>query len=248
MPKMLSIQELWDSAPLEAASLRPDDLAGIPETARRYLEHAIAVDTPLASAIRLRMHGEIKLQRWLPFTAEQVIVWGVGFIWKASVRMFGLPIRGSDRLVDEAGTMQWRLLGIVPVMTAGGPDIDRSAAGRMGGEAVWLPSAFLEKGTSWEERDQGNVGVRFTAHGEDLKLELSIDPSGALEAVMYPRWGNPDGTGYRYVQFGGIVEDESEFAGYKIPTRLRIGWYIGTDRFETEGEFFRATLDNADYR
>ena len=86
--------------------------------------------------------------------------------------------------------------------------------------------------------------VRLHMHGEKTQLELTIDGSGALKAVTYPRWGDPDETGYRYVQFGGIVEDENEFASHTIPTRLRIGWYFGTERFETDGEFFRVTVDD----
>ncbi|WP_408648826.1 DUF6920 family protein [Tumidithrix elongata] len=52
---------------------RPDEFSDRLETVRRYLEHAIAPETKLASAVRLRMHGEIKLKDWLPFKAEQVI-------------------------------------------------------------------------------------------------------------------------------------------------------------------------------
>jgi hypothetical protein len=29
---------------------------------------------------------------------------------------------------------------------------------------------------------------------------------------------------------------------------LRIGWYFGSDRFDTEGEFFRITIDDAMFR
>jgi len=41
---------------------------------------------------------------------------------------------------------------------------------------------------------------------------------------------------------------ERAFDGYTIPTRLRIGWYFGSERFESEGEFFRVTIDRATYR
>ena len=73
-------------------------LAGLPGTARRYLEHAIVAGTPLASAVRLHMHGEIKLGRWLRFTAEEVISWPRGMVWRATVRVRGVPISGWDRL------------------------------------------------------------------------------------------------------------------------------------------------------
>jgi len=50
------------------------------------------------------------------------------------------------------------------------------------------------------------------------------------------------------VNFGGILEAEGTFEGCTIPTRIRAGWYFGTDRFETDGEFFRATIDQAAFR
>ncbi|MEO6194953.1 MAG: DUF6544 family protein, partial [Thermoanaerobaculia bacterium] len=68
-----SLDDLWASAPPATGVFEPGQLAHLPEAARRYLERAIAPGTPLASAVRLRMHGEIKLKGWLPFTAEQVI-------------------------------------------------------------------------------------------------------------------------------------------------------------------------------
>jgi len=63
-----------------------------------------------------------------------------------------------------------------------------------------------------------------------------------------PRWGNPDGGEFHYSRCGGFVEEEGTFAGYTIPTRMRVGWHFGTDGFEQEGEFFRVTIDDAIYR
>jgi uncharacterized protein DUF6544 len=90
----LSVHGLWESAPASGRTLEPGRLAGLPEAARRYLEHAIAPGAPLASAVRLRMHGEIRLGRWFPFTGEQVIRRDWGMIWRATVRMWGVPVRG----------------------------------------------------------------------------------------------------------------------------------------------------------
>jgi len=40
------------------------------------------------------------------------------------------------------GEMPWRLLRLIPVMTAVGPDITRSACGRLAGEIALIPTAF----------------------------------------------------------------------------------------------------------
>jgi hypothetical protein len=66
--------------------------------------------------------------------------------------------------------------------------------------------------------------------------------------VSVSRWGNPEGAEFRYAAFGGLVEKEEAFDGYTIPTRIRVGWYAGSERFASEGEFFRVTIDDALYR
>ena len=73
MTKSISLNTLWESATSSEFAFRSDRLSHLPEAARRYLEHAIAPGTKLASAVRLKMHGEIKLKKWIPFTVEQVI-------------------------------------------------------------------------------------------------------------------------------------------------------------------------------
>jgi hypothetical protein len=70
----------------------------------------------------------------------------------------------------------------------------------------------------------------------------------ATRTFEMPRWGNPEGGEFHSEDFGGIVEEERTFGGFTIPSKLRIGWYFGSDRFETEGEFFRCTVDEAEHR
>jgi hypothetical protein len=107
--KPLSLDALWESATPQERTFSPDDFAHLPEAARRYLDHTIAPGTAIASAVRLKMHGEIKLKTWSPFTAEQVVCWERGFIWSATAWMNRLPIVGSDRMIDGVGAMQWKL-------------------------------------------------------------------------------------------------------------------------------------------
>jgi hypothetical protein len=243
-----SIAALWASTPQAAAVFDPAQVADLPAAAQSYLRHVIAAGTPLASAVRLKMHGEIKLKKWYPFTAEQIIAWERGMIWQAAARMGWLSIRGSDSLLAGAGRMRWRLFGLVPVMSASGPDITRSAAGRVNIESVWLPSVLCRPDVAWECNDGSNLVSRFVAHGEPAEIAYRLAATGAPKSVSMRRWGNPGGDSFRLTDFGGFVEEEKRFGGYTIPTRMRIGWYFGSDRFETEGEFFRVCIDGAEFR
>jgi hypothetical protein len=246
--KPLSLDALWESAISQERLFSPDDFAHLPETVRRYLEHAIAPGTAIASAVRLKMHGEIKLKTWIPFTAEQVVCWDRGFIWSATAWMNRLPIVGSDRIIDGIGAMQWKMLGLFPVMTGTGADITRSAAGRFHTELLLLPSALCRNDVAWSSTETSHLHASFMAQGEQAEFDLTIDQKGRLKTAKLPRWGNPEGAEHHYVDFGAIVEEEGTFCGYTIPTRLRVGWYFGTERFESEGEFFRATIDDAIYQ
>jgi hypothetical protein len=87
----------------------------------------IAPGTPLAAAARLRMHGSIKLNRWLPFRASQIIAPGVGFLWRAHVAAL---IEGYDRSFGGEGELRWKLARLFTVASGSGPDISRSSAGR----------------------------------------------------------------------------------------------------------------------
>lgn len=194
------------------------------------------------------MHGEIKLRSWVPFEAQQVIHASRGMIWSATARMNGLPVRGSDRLIDGQGSMRWRLFGILPVLTASGPEITRSAAGRLQAEFVWLPSILAQADVSWAAPDNARAQATLEVAGHTESVALDLDHDGRLMSVSLPRWGNPDGGAFRSIPFGAISEQEGSFEGYTIPTRLRVGWYYGNDQFESEGEFFRCTIDEAIYR
>jgi len=243
------LESLWEDAaagpPFCAADLPP-----LPPAARRYFQHAIAEGTPLASAVRLTMRGEIRLETsWERFEAVQVIRAHRGFVWRARVRMRGLPVSGSDRFVDGEGAMRWKVLGLIPVVREEGPEVTRSAAGRAQIEGVWLPSALLAESLDWEgDERHASAQVRVADHSG--RVALDVDSEGRLERASMLRWGTPEGpeTPQQRSPFGCVVEREATFGGYTIPSRLRVGWRFGTERFEDEGVFFRAEIESASFR
>jgi hypothetical protein len=216
------------------------ELEGLPDPVRRYLRAAIAPGTPLATAARIDMRGQIRLGRWVPFRAEQLLAPHDGFHWAA--RAAGV-IGGFDRYVGGRGQMRWRLLGLVPVMAADGPDLSRSAAGRMVGEAMWVPTALLPRfGVTWSAADDHHLSARWRIDAHQAALELVVDDQGRLREGVFQRWGDPDRTGsYGLHPCGGEVTAYATFGGLSLPAEGRAGWFYGTDRW-AEGEFFRYQL------
>ena len=215
----------------------PGELDGLPEPVLRYLTASVAPGTPLARTARIRMRGTIRIGRWLPFRAHEVISPHTGFVWSARA---GGVITGSDRYVDGTGLADWRLAGLVPVMHAEGPDVTVSAAGRSGGEAVWVPTTLLPRfGVSWTTQSDRHITARFAVGDAPIALRLQIDGHGHAVSFVFGRWGDPQGTGeWDWHPFGGEFTDHWTFGGVTVPTAGRIGWFPGTDGF-TAGEFFR---------
>ena len=223
----------------------PSMVVDLPEPARRWLTHAITPGTPLWQSVVLTMRGEIRLGAWRPFTARQVLAPPRGFVWAATARFLGLPVTGFDRYSSGSGQMDWRLGGLFPVMTATGPDVTRSAAGRLAGEMALVPTTF--RAATWSagsHDDRAVVSWRIDDHEESA--EFQVDADGRLLGVVMQRWGNPDGAPFGRYPFGVAIEAEETFAGVTIGSVLRAGWWWGTDR-QPEGEFFRARITDASF-
>lgn len=224
------------------AQTRHEDL---PPAAARWLARAVRPGAEGVRHAELAMHGEILAGRWRPFRARQVLEPGRAFTWSATAGRGPLAIRGSDRYADGAGAMRWRVLG-VPVVRADGPDVSRSAAGRLAGETVLCPPFALGEEVRWSAGiDDGHavltVGIGPWRHD----VIVAVDPDGGLRAVDMVRWGDPDGTGFGphgfHVAFAGAVSA----MGVTIPGEMRAGW---RDEDGAVREFFRATIDLATFR
>jgi hypothetical protein len=238
---------LWDRLAAPQGDPEPVNAAAVealPEPARRWLNHAIAPGALAARGVLLQMTGHIKIGRWLPFTAVQVIA-PSGYVWVARAGR-GISIQGFDRYSDDTAEMRWLVAGRIPVLRARGPDIARGSAARLAIEAlIWLPTAFGD--ARWQASDDPNVAVATRRVGrEQLPMELRLDSDGRPEHVSMLRWANPNREPYGYHPFGGILDDETTFAGITIPTSVRVGYWLGSKRWN-EGEFFRAQIIQATF-
>ena len=233
---------------IDPAPFTPDLLDGLPEPARRWLEHAIAPGTPLRRAAVLRQRGEIKVGRWQRFEADWVLAPPEGFIWAATTHLGPLSIRGFDRYTRGSGQMAWRFLGRIPFLSAEGPDVDRSAMGRLVGELFFVPAAALSPLVRWEHLDDRRSVACVDAGGRTHRVTLTVAVSGRLERLDLLRWGNPDGQG---VPRAHLHRSDGQPGGdvrrVHCPAGCRAGWWHCPDRCANE-EFIRFTLDRADYR
>ncbi len=235
--KTLSATEAALVEPAADAGFTVGELDGLPEPAKRHLAVAIRPGTPLSRSSAMRMRGRIKVGRWLPFHAREVLSPHRGFVWSARAAWL---LSGADRLTDDGGAMEWKLAGVIPVVRANGPDVTRSAAGRAGAEAVWLPTALLPRfGVKWSSRDEHHIAASFLVADVPVELHMTLDANGRILSFVVDRWGDPDGTGnWGMYPFGGEVTGYRTFDGVSIPSEGCAGWCYGTERWPRR-RFFR---------
>ena len=249
LPEALRGHWLALSAPTSgAARFAPERLDGLPTPVRRWLARAIAPGTPLLRAAVLRQHGEIKVGRWQRYEADWLLAPPAGFIWAATTHLGPVFIRGFDRYTEGAGQMRWRLLGRVPLMSATGADVTRSAMGRLAGELFFVPAVALSDAVTWAPVDERRAVALVDAAGWMHRVTVTVAQSGRLERIDVPRWGNPDGKGYREHLFTALLEEpEGCFDGFTVPLSARAGWWQCPDHC-ADAEFLRFTIDRVSYR
>lgn len=190
------------------------------------------------------MHGEIRLGKWRPFRAQQVISCR-GFIWAAEAGRGLTAVKGFDLYANGIGEMDWRLGGLLPVLRQTDDDITRSAAGRFAGELLVLTPFNARSGmVSWAEETAARAVASVATEELTHRVTMGFDGQGRLLDLSFPRWGNPNGDGFREERFGVVFEGERWFEDILLPESFIAGWWAGTDRWD-DGVFFRCTIDDA---
>ncbi len=227
----------------------PDTLEGLPVPAQRLLSAALPTGAPLDRVARLQMTGEIKLGSWwLRFTARQILWAGVGFVWAPVVGGRIIRFVGADALGPDTARLEFRFHDLFPVVRATGPDVARSAAGRLAAETVaWLPQQLTpQAGARWEPIDDRCAAVTLDAAGRDVRVEVAVDPVGRLEWVGIQRWKD-SAKPPAEVPFGGSMHSVFRHSsGVGIAGSGTVGWEWHTPD-QADGEFFRYRITDVSF-
>jgi len=90
------------------------------------------------------------------------------------------------------GGLDWKLLGLLTVAHAQGPDVARSAAGWAGAEAIWLPTALLPRfGVRWSAGSVDQVTAGFRVGDTPVELRLRLDAAGRIASLVFDAGATP---------------------------------------------------------
>ncbi|MDJ0570611.1 MAG: hypothetical protein QNJ53_16420 [Pleurocapsa sp. MO_192.B19] len=244
------VKEIWCSLRSQPSGLvfNPDMVADLDESVQRYFLHAIAPGTPLATYVEIEMRGSFRSKPdadWLPMKASQIISISPGFIWQPNVGKGGMNFSGADYYYRGQGRTKFSLWGLIPLVDARSKDVNRSAAGRLGAEYIWFPSALLPQyNVAWKAVAKNTIQANFQVDDELVVLTLTIDAEGKLLEISLPRWSDAREPGqWQYSTFITEVEAEQTFGGYTIPRCVSAGW-LDVDRTWI---FFKSNIQTAEF-
>ncbi|OAB60395.1 hypothetical protein AY599_20350 [Leptolyngbya valderiana BDU 20041] len=207
-------------------------VADLPEPARRYFAFTIVPGTPIRTALRIEMTGQLgngtkDAPNHKKMQASQILAPPHGLVWKVKAS----ALSGSDGAMPDGSWTRFWLFDLLPIVRAGGGDHHRSAFGRVVAEAAfWAPASLLPGDhVRWEAVDDDTARAIVEFGGFTQAVDITVDASGAPTQVVIQRWSNENTKKvFREQPFGGYPSGYQMFDGYRLPTHVEGGNHFGT--------------------
>lgn len=209
------------------------DLAALPGPLAAYVRNSGAVGQPRVVNFHADIRGRIRNgpdSAWMPFTGHQL-----NTIGPRPQRMFlidatqvGLPVTVLHSYADTTATMRGRLLSLIPVLDAAGPEMDRSETVTLFNDLVMLaPGAVVDAPIEWTELDPNRVRGVFTTGDQSVTAELIFDDSGNLVDFLSQdrSRASDDGQSFTRQPWSTPLRDHRDFHGVRLPEAGEARWF-----------------------
>ncbi len=236
-----SLRAAWERSVRETAGpvvpsgvVTEAELEPLPAPVRRFLRRAGAVGAPRVGSFRATWRGRIRggpEEPWMTFTAEQVnVVDPPARSFFMDARRGGLPVDVFHAYRDGAATMTVRLVSLVPMVRASGPELTRAETVTLLNDlALLAPGALLDAGARWEHVDDRTARVALTVGAHTVSADLFFDEAGDLvDFVSDDRlMASADGATLTPVRWSTPISTHRDFGGRRAPTVGTGVWHPG---------------------
>jgi uncharacterized protein DUF6544 len=219
-------------APSPGEPVSESELAGLPDTARRYLRFAGVVGRPAVWSFQLHSSGRFRLRRgwpWMPCQAWQYNSRpGVARVFHMRITAVGLlPMLGRDSYLSGQGQMHGRLLGLVTVANGSGPEYDASELVTFLNDAViFAPSMLLRLPVSWSAAGDRSFDVTLADSGHRVTARVFLDETDAVRDFSTDdRYADTPG-GLARARWSTPVQDWREVDGRRLPSSGSAIWHL----------------------
>ena len=210
----------------------PEELTRLPAPVRRYLEYAGIVGKERAQTARIRFNGEFRMgadRKWMRVETEQTsFLDDPARVFYMKGRYLGMiPIDGRDLYARGEGHMFIKLLWLLTVADAKGPEMARSGLVTFLNDMVMIPSAFLDERIAWSAVDDRSAAATLSAGGMSVRAVLRFsDAGGVADFVTEDRFYSGKGGAFRPVRWSTPFRNYREIAGVMVPTEGDAIWHF----------------------
>ena len=226
------------SAPRAMPPVTPQDLSCLPKPLRDYLEQAGVVGQPRVRHFRARWRGRIRGgpdEPFMPFTAEQHnFVSEPARFFHMQARRGGLPVDVLHAFAQGTATLRVKLLSLVPVVDARGPELTRAETVTLFNDLCLLaPGALVDAPITWEALDAHSVRGTFRLGPNTVSAHLRFNARAELvDFVSDDRlMASADGQRFEPRRWSTPVGTYRAFGPYRLFSRGRAVWH------DADGEY-----------
>ena len=213
-----------------------EDIKGLPEPVQRYLKYSQIIGKEKVRTVRLKQKGFLRMgegQKWMPFEAEQYHTTdSPAFIWHATVKPFPLlSIKARDMFYEGKGNMLIKLLSLINIADASGPEMDQGTLVRYLNEIMWFPTAYLNDYIQWESVDSDSAKATISVNGLTASAVFYFNENGGLKNFIAERYWDEDGKQVLRTWSTPILEYK-EVNGIRIPNKGGAIWHSSSGDFK----------------
>lgn len=229
------------------------DLAVLPPSVAAYLRRTGAVGQPRVSSFRARIRGRIRSAEssaWMPFTAEQVNTYGPHSrrLFSMDASLHGIPVDVLHIFVGGAATMRVRAASLIPMVDAGGPQMDRAETVTIFNDlCVFAPAALVDADVKWTVLGPSRVHAAFTRGSQTVGADLVFDDHDELvDFVSDDRLaGSADGKSFRARRWSTPLTCYRDVGQRRLATQGEARW--GGPAPDEPFTYLELTVDDIEY-
>ncbi len=177
----------------ETKAITEDDLKKLPEPVQHYFRYSGVIGMVPVKTVSLKQRGFFRMkegQRMMPMQAEQYYTTNPpSFLWYGKITPVPLlSIKARDMLFNGKGSMLIKLLGLFKVGETSGIEMGQAALTRYLSEAIWFPTALLDKCVTWMQVNTNSARAIIEYAGIKASGIFHFDSNGQLKNFTTERY------------------------------------------------------------
>jgi len=213
-----------------------DGIKDLPEPVQRYLRYSQIIGKETIGTVRLKQKGLMRMsedQKWMPLEAEEYYTTNPpGFIWYGSIEFIPfLSVKARDMLSEGKGAMLVKLLGLINIVDATGPEMNQASLVRYLSETIWFPTALLSDYIQWEPVDTDSAKATIRVDGLSASAVFYFKESGELENLVTERYYDEGGQ-FVLRTWSTPITEYKAINGIRMPSKGYAEWNLDSRDFK----------------